>query len=121
MHGNLDAVAKAADDEVERLGGVSLLAREYRLQYELLLGRKYEIALVNPSPKPQTVVCELLDNQSNNRLINSATANLPAGGCHVFTIIPEQESTRVVLKSRLVMARPLVFCIDGDRIDALHG
>lgn len=121
VHGNLDAVANGAYGQVERLGGVSLLPREYRLQYELRRGRKYEIALVNASSKQQSLVCELLDNQTSNHLVKNSRADLPPGGCHAFTIIPEQESTRIVIKSRLVMARPLVFCFDGNRLDALHG
>jgi hypothetical protein len=121
VHGNLDAVAKGPEGKVERLGGASVLWREYRLQYELRRGCRYEIVLVNASPKQQNVVCDLLDSQSNNCLVKSAEADLPSGGCHAFTIIPEQESARVVIKSRLVMARPLVFCFDGDRLDALHG
>lgn len=121
VHGNLDAVAKGSGGKLERLGGASLLWREYRLQYELREGRKYEIALVNASPKQQKVVCELLDCQSSNCLVKRLEVNLPSGGCDVFSIVPEQKSIRIVIKSRLVMARPLVFCFDGDRLDALHG
>ncbi len=121
VHGNLDAVAKGPQGEVERLGGVSLLMREYRLQYELRRGRRYEIALVNASPKGQKVICELLDNQSNDLTGERFEANLPAGGCHIFNIDPKFKSARIVIKSHLVMARPLVFCYDADRLDVLHG
>ena len=121
VHGNLDAVAQGPEGKIERLGGASLLGREYRLQYELRRGRRYEIALVNASPQQQKVVCELLDSQSNRRLVIRTEADMPSGGCHAFTIVPEQESTRIVIKSHLVMARPLVFCFDGDTLDALHG
>ncbi len=121
VHGNLDAVAKGPQGDIERLGGVSLLAREYRLQYELLRGRRYEIALVNVSPKRQKVICELLDNQSNNLSGTHFEADLLPGACHIFSVVPEFKSSRVVIKSRLVMARPLVFCYDGDRLDVLHG
>jgi hypothetical protein len=121
VHGNLDAVARGAEGRIERLGGSSLLCREYRLQFELRHGRKYEIALVNASPKRQKVVCELLDGESNSCLVKSLDVDLPSGGCHAFTIISEQESSRVVIKSSLVMARPLVFCFDGDILDVLHG
>ncbi len=121
VHGNLDAVARRSEGGVERLGGVSLLCREYRLQFELRHERKYEIVLVNTSPKQQKVVCELLHSESDNCLVKSSEVNLLSGGCHAFTIIPEKKSARVVIKSSLVMARPLVFCFDGDILDVLHG
>lgn len=121
VHGNIDAVAMGPEGEVERLGGSSLLAREYRLQHELRRGRRYEIALVNTSLTHQRIICELLDNQSNNFHVTRLKANLPTGSCHVFDIPSEFKSARVVIKSRLVMARPLVFCYDRDKLDVFHG
>jgi hypothetical protein len=120
VHGNFDAVASEGPNHLGFLAGDGLLWREYRLQHELLPGSSYDIAIVNSSPRAQTVFCKILEVAQNNEL-STLTAILPAGGCHYFTVKPCDVSQRVIIRSRLVMARPLLFRIRGSSLDVLHG
>ncbi len=120
VHGNLDAAALEAQQQMTLLAGSGPLWREYRLQHELLTGSRYDIAVVNPSPRRQNVMCEVLDTVGGKRL-QALSATLSPGACHLFTLTPGPASQRVVIRSRLVMARPLIFRIEGQRMDVLHG
>jgi hypothetical protein len=119
VHGNLDAVA-LEEQQIALLAGSGLLMREYRLQHEMLPGSRYEIAVVNPSPSSQKVIFEVLDAVRGNKLSVQSTTLTP-GACHLFELAPEQVSQRIVIRSRLVMARPLIFRIENQRMDVLHG
>lgn len=120
VHGNLDAVSMGVGGTLERLAGTSVLPREYRLQHEIAGPAAYEIALVNPSSRTQDIECEVLD-AAHGRKVETLTATLPPGGCHLFEVIPGNLAKRVVIKSRLVMARPLIFRIENRKMDVLHG
>ena len=120
VHGNLDAVSLNAAGGIEFLGGAGFRMREYRLQCELAVPGFYEITIVNPTGRTQKIVCKVLLT-SDGRQTGSETVCLPAGGCHIFNVKPVGQSSRVVIVSRLVMARPLIFHIENQRLDVLHG
>jgi hypothetical protein len=120
VHGNLDAAALGEQQQLALLAGSGPLWREYRLQHELLPGSRYDIAIVNPSPRRQTVMCEVLE-AAGGRKLEVLSATLPAGGCHLFELTPGSVNQRIVIRSRLVMARPLIFRIEDQRMDVLHG
>ncbi len=122
VHGNLDAVSRTADGAIEMLAGASYRLREYRLQYEMQADRHYEIAVVNASAKKQTISCELVHYPSGvMETLATDSAVVTSGGCHVFEIKPEVPSSRLLIKSYLVMARPLVFSQFSGRVDVFHG
>ena len=119
MHGNLDAAA-LVEQEMILLAGSGPLCREYRLQHELLPGSCYDIAIVNPSPSGQKITCEVLGCIEGKKL-QVLSARLAPGACHLFSFAPSQVSQRIVIRSRLVMARPVVFRIQGRMMDVFHG
>jgi hypothetical protein len=120
VHGNFDAVVSEEPNHLGLLAGYGLLWREYRLQHELIPGSSYDIAIVNPSPCAQTVFCKILEATKGDELSSQAVI-LPSGGCHYFTVRPDAVSKRVIIRSRLIMARPLLFRIRGSSLDVLHG
>lgn len=120
VHGNLDAAAMEEQQQMALLAGSGPLWREYRLQHELLPGSRYDIAVVNPSPRSQTVTCDVLDTVGGRKL-QVLSATLAPGACHLFALTPGPASQRIVIRSRLVMARPLIFRIEDQRMDVLHG
>lgn len=120
VHGNLDAIAQLQDMSLQLLGGSSFVRREYRLQYELSGPALYEAAIVNPSKTKQRISCQLLS--VDGRVMGSQEVWIKPRGCHVFPIrLENQQTGRVVINSRLVMARPLIFRSQSQTMDVFHG
>lgn len=139
VHGNIAAVGSTPSGVLDLLTGTSFLKRDYRLQHELNVGRSYHLALVNASTKMQHINCDLFTTKEEVESFNEALrvkplrvesrylrlhASIKPGGCHVFHVDLSEArgvSVRVVLRSRLVMLRPVVFEIDEGRINVFHG
>jgi hypothetical protein len=119
VHGNLDAIARLPDASLQLLGGQSIRRREYNLQHALGGQGYYELGIVNPTPKKQRIVCRTLSARGIPR--DSQTADLPPRGSHLFRVAAEHEQQRIVMSSRLIMARPLVFRIKDLTMDVFHG
>lgn len=119
VHGNLDAIARLSDKSLQLLGGQSIMRREYNLQHALRPLSSYELSIVNPTPKRQRIVCRTLS--INGKQIDYQIANLLPRGTHLFSVAPVQANQRVVISSHLIMARPLVFQIQDQRMDIFHG
>ena len=118
-HGNLDAIAQHYDGKRYLLGARSFLSRKYNLQYQLVGPADYEIGVVNTTSSVIDFSFEVLS--SNNEVIDIQKTVNPARGVSVFTVHLKSEKTaRVIIKSHLVMARPLIFRIHGG-IDVFHG
>lgn len=120
VHGNLNAICKASDRNFQKLGGSSFLSREYRLQYEFNGDHEYEIAFVNPSSNEKLIELILISTD-NGATLSRHFNGIPSGGCYVFQIKPKLSSLRVVIQSRLVMARPLVFMFNNNAMTVFHG
>jgi hypothetical protein len=121
VHGNLDAIAQGPDDELHLLGGRSFLNREYSLQHELQQSANYELGMVNPTPTPQRCALNLISAHGGG-IISTQLVDLAPGGLKLVPIqVNNLESVRLVIKSRLIMARPLVFRIQNLRLDVFHG
>jgi hypothetical protein len=119
VHGNLDAIARLPDQSLQLLGGQGIRCREYNLQHALGTQGYYELGIVNPTPKMQRIVCRTLSASGN--LLGSHTVELSPRGSHLFRVVPEQAQQRIVMHSRLIMARPLVFRIENQTMDVFHG
>ena len=119
VHGNLDAVARMPDQSLQLLGGLSFLSREYNLQHSLASNSAYELGIVNPTSRIQRFVCQTF--HADGKLINSQFVDLAPKGSHLFMLSPVYAQQRIVMRSLLVMARPLVFRIQNQRIDVFHG
>ncbi len=121
VHGNLDAVSLRPDGNFQLLGSSSFLSREYRLQHELVGPGSYEIAIVNPGGRHQSITCQLLAT-SSGQVLESQEVQLPPRGCHVFRFqVDGSRPCRMAISSHLVMARPLVFRICNQKMDVFHG
>jgi hypothetical protein len=120
IHGNLDAVAQGKRG-LEFLGGLSFFRREYNLQYELEANIFYEMIIVNPSRMKQRFSCRLISSISC-KVVFSQEINLGPGEVGVVPIFVDgSETGRLVIKSFLVMARPLVFRLQNNKMDIFHG
>ena len=119
VHGNLDAIARMPDQSLQLLGGRSFLGREYNLQHSLASNSVYHFGIANPTTQTQRIVCRTL--YADGKLCNSQSVDLASKGCHLFKVTPERAQQRIVIRSRLVMARPLVFRIQNQKMDVFHG
>jgi hypothetical protein len=119
VHGNMDAIARLPDRSLQLLGGQSIRRREYNLHLSLCTHGYYELAFVNPTPNTQRIVCRTLS--LSGKLIFSQTAHLSPRGSHLFIVVTEYAQQRIVISSRLIMARPLVFVNQNQTIDVFHG
>jgi len=120
VHGNFDAIAKYANGKMQLIGGISLLYREYNLQFCFSINDVNELVAVNPSPAPQKFIIKTM--LYDNNTISLQKISLPPGGIQIIPIqVLAADSVRVVIKSRLVMARPLVFNINNSKVNVFHG
>lgn len=121
VHGNLDAIALLSNKRLQPLGGSSFRSREYRLQHALRGPALYEVGIVNPTLRLQRFSCRLLST-SSGEILAAQEACVKPQGCHVFLIQVEQtQQGRIVINSHMVMARPLIFRIQGQGMDVFHG
>ena len=121
VHGNLDAISLGSDGKLQLLGGVGLLRREYNLQHEMPPGVVYEFAMVNPTPTAQRCSCQFT-SMTSGKILFVQVVNVPPGGSELISMqVDKSESVRLVIESRLVMARPLVFRIKNLKLDVFHG
>lgn len=119
VHGNLDAIARLPAETLQLLGGQSVMRREYCLQYSLAPPNRYELGVVNPTPKKQRIVC--LAFSETGKLLSSQSIDLAPRGSHLFKVEPEHARQRIVMSSHLIMARPLLFRIHNRTMDVFHG
>ena len=121
VHGNLDAVAMMPGHTLQQLGGSSVLEREYRLQHELRGPASYEVGIVNPSSRNQRVSCRFISAHTGE-LLDEQHVYLRPRGCHVFPVHADPlQHGRIVIASRMIMGRPLLFRTEGQGMDVFHG
>jgi hypothetical protein len=119
-HGNLDAIAGLPDQQLQLLGQAGIRQREYYLQHALQSSFDYEFGLVNPTDCNQSVSLQVSSLRESEKIVQ--TAQIFPRGVHIFPVsISVDETAHVSFKSRLVMARPLVFCAKGASINVFHG
>jgi len=121
VHGNLDAIARTPASKLELLGSTGVLMREFRIQHEFYEGSTYELALVNPSPNRQIIQVELVTYPLSDYI--SCKEILLKSGEAKFVLLEfsGHSQVRVIIKSKLVMARPLIFHIYNKKLDVFHG
>ncbi len=121
VHGNLDAIAYTPDKKFELLGTTGALKREFIIQHEFYEDSTYEIALVNPSSSGQSVVVKLLSFPDGNQVSCEELSFKPGEAKFIPLRFTGQSQVRAIIKSRLVMARPLIFHICNQKLDVFHG
>ena len=115
VHGNLDAI----DDSLTLLSGSSFLNRQYNLQYLLEMGKTYEIALVNASTKNKKVEFKVIDFIDSIWMEKCIT--IKPKQVFILPIENIPNPNYLIIKSKIIMARPVVFSFDKDKMDVFHG
>jgi len=115
VHGNLDAI----DDSLTPLSGSSFLNRQYNLQYLLEMGKAYEIVLVNTSLKNKKVEFKVVD--FNDSVLMEKCITLKPKQVFILPIKDIPNPSHLIIKNKIIMARPVVFCFDNDKMDVFHG
>ena len=119
VHGNLDAIEKS-NNTLSPLGGVSFLHREYCLQYQFLPNFEYDIVLTNPCLKVQNVTLKIL-SFTGNKVINILQESIKPKGSFVYHIKNLSTHSRMIVHSKMIMARPVIFATKGNNMDVFHG
>lgn len=119
VHGNLDAIAKS-DQGIELLGTSWKKNLLYKLQHELTGPAIYEFALVNPTKshqKVEFVIKNPLDGTEINEL-----AHIGSRASVIKQVqVKAGERLQLAIRSKLYMARPVVFRLQTSSMDVFHG
>ncbi len=115
VHGNLDAI----DDTLTPLGGSSFFKRQYNLQYLMEMKKTYEIVLINISSKSKKIKFKIIGTDDSVRIKESTI--LKSKQVYVFPIKDLPNPSRLIIESKMIMARPVVFCFGDDSMDVFHG
>ena len=119
VHGNLDAIANS-DKGVEMLGTSWKENLIYQLQHVLTGPAIYEFALVNPTRIKQKVHFITSDPSLKTEICD--VVQLPSRASFIKRIeIKEGEKRQLAIKSKLYMARPVVFRLQAHSMDVFHG
>ena len=118
VHGNLDAIGKIGLNYIFLGGG--LIKRSYNLQYQMLPEYMYSIALTNPCPQLKKIVIEVI-TIDNRRIIETFSEMVNPGAVIVCNLKEIFEPCRILIKSRMVMARPVIFSFKEGKMDVFHG
>lgn len=120
VHGNLDAIAKYHDKSgYQLLGNYSYFEKEFFLQHDLNPANTYELYLVNPTNKTQ----KFLILEKNKKNPNTICFSLPPRGLYKYvrTVDKEEKKVNIIIKSKLYLARPVLFKIMPKAFDVFHG
>ena len=120
VHGNLDAIALNANLKLSFLAGTSFFYRQYKLQHQLQGPGIYEIAIINPTQKTKKFLFETKSLQ--NKCLTKDYKFIKPGEMFLLPIkLNNKDSVRLIITSRIVMARPLVFKVLDNEMNVFHG
>lgn len=120
VHGNLDAIARSfSNQKVYLLGNYSFFKKKYHLQYSFDSTNKYELFLVNPTSKKQTVKFILKTEDTENYTFKK----IPSRGFYKHNVNSKIRgvNSHIIIESKLYLARPIVFKIMSSAFDVFHG
>ena len=119
IHGNLDAISQSKKGKERLLGNTSFLNKEYHLQLDLLYKFTYELFWVNPSNKSQYL--KIVERRHTKDKLT--VFKIPPKGIKSLLIVKNnnKENTKIIIKSKLYMARPVVFKYMENSFDVFHG
>ena len=123
IHGNLDAVSMRPDGKIKMLGGTSILQRSFNLQYLFQGCRSSSIFLTNPSRIPLEMAINFKDPKNQERAKSTIRCYVEPRGCFMAPIsINHPDSSLIIeIRSRLCMARPIVFWHCDYNFNVFHG
>lgn len=119
VHGNFDAIARHPNGNLELLGGTSFLNRNYNLQYKLLKNSFYEFIIVNTSNIIQRITFKYISEDGKE--IDIYELIIQVRGSNIYKFQPKAFNGRLIIISKLVMARPIVFKLNNHSCDVFHG
>ena len=92
---------------------------KYNLQYLLESERTYEVALINASSSSKKVKFTIAGFDGNTQMYEYVALS-----CKQVLILPIKDlsgPSQLIIKSKMIMARPIVFCFNKDKMDVFHG
>ena len=115
VHGNLDAIS-LLDNQKKLLGKQTLFNKNFNIQYKFENQNCYDLFFVNPTSKPLKLLVTLIKyDQKYNKILNI----MPAGS-DVLNLEKNHEVSRIVVKSKYYMSRPLIFEYNENFLNSFH-
>jgi len=123
VHGNHDAIAyNRKSEKTELLGSSSLFKRDFNLQYLLEPEHKYFIGIVNNSNFEKNIKLSVVKNKNLYGTLYYNEFVIKPNGIHfAFVQLKSGQKGRVIINSKLIMARPIIIRIKGNNMDVFHG
>lgn len=122
VHGNFDAVCLQANKKIELLGNQGILNRHYRIQHQFLGESSYELYMINPTRKTVKIDCVLTNFDNDKSKSIFFTKTLSAGGATFFYLEKDiSPAYNVVMRSKMIMPRPVVGKFTDNNFDIFHG
>jgi len=119
VHGNFDAIARYRSGKFLCLGGSFSHYCEYRLQHELEGEADYELSFVNTTSSKQTYKITFI---GINGQTETTIFTIPSRGNRVYyKKMGQGERGRIVIISKVNLARPVVFRNTTKSFDVFHG
>jgi len=123
VHGNLDAISCTYEGHgIENCTYTksTVLMRRFCLQYLFDNNFDYDVAIVNPTNRLQSIAIDIRNRAHLN--IGSLSLAVESLGARIFKIPRSKEPSLVTINSRVPMSRPLVFKSVGNKlVDVFHG
>ena len=119
VHGNFDAISLNSEGYFEMLGTFSFFFKKFNLQHELDKKYNYDVVLINSTSYKQKVIFDIHYNGN----VESIEKIIPSKGFYVFKKLNNKvfSNSRLIIKSKLYLARPIVFKYMDSSFDVFHG
>jgi len=119
IHGNFDALSLNSKGQVKLLGTYSFFTKRFNLQHELDKRYNYDIVLVNTTPSKQKIEFELHQKGT----VEFIKKIIPSKGYYEFNKLNNKidSNSRLIIKSKLYLARPILFKYMDTSFDVFHG
>ncbi len=118
IHGNLDAIAQD-NTQLNLLAGRSVFNRQYKLQYTFDTNTPYELVFVNSSDTKQDLTIQYMCTKTHTISDKQLLSLHPKQSCVVKNNL--KQSAYVIINSKMIMARPVVFTYNKNKMDVFHG
>ena len=119
IHGNLDAISQPKNGKETLLGNSSFFNKEYHLQVELSYNFSFELFWINPTNNSQQF--KIIERNPTKE--KQTIFIIPPKGIKSLKIAQNKnsENIKIIIKSKLYMARPVVFKYMENSFDVFHG
>jgi hypothetical protein len=116
VHGNLDAISYL-NNKKKLLGKQTLFYKDFNIQYVFENQNCYDLFFVNPTNKFLKVYLIII--KSDQEYIKEFKI-LPAG-TELFSLEKKHNVSRIIVKSKYLMSRPLIFEYNENFVNSFHG